>query len=170
LGTGLLRPTDFGTLRSWQEGKQLTFTFGKTPPSALKESLQTVVEGMLDAKARTSDAGYILRNSNDQLACNLDAMIYLEREEWARCEVRLNDVGGVATEWQLTETGLAAMELSAYLSQPTRLLLTRADVPDEELTTFELMTQLASDGWECRVPGAMKSRKQRFTGAGGIWQ
>jgi len=164
LGPSSMHSDDLQTLRLWRMPPTLSYTFGLRPESRLSDAMQLVCSGFISSfrSAGPADASYVLTQESGQYAEQLEVLHMLQRQG---CVHRRH---GCSEDWTLTCKGMSRLRCSALLSDSRLVCKPREGVELEDYNTFELMSQLHSDGWvACVLQPGMKTREcQSFVPGG----
>jgi hypothetical protein len=112
------------------------------------------------AKQKAVDAPYRLEgDSSSAQHCALETFA-------AGGFVECLDKTDSTTSWVLTHCGASALQSSYLLSEPDIVLDRRRDLPDNDLTLFELLRLMEDGGWVCHVKPKKAKRGRRKKTAG----
>ena len=121
--------------------------------------MHAVAKSIMAARRRSADSGLVLRPCGQGFESKAQALTSLKEIDYVT-ETESPVEGG--TEWTLTSQGCTALRVCMSLADGIPVLACRQGVPNSEMTTFERMTHLGTQGWICMV-NASHHQSHRFT-------
>ena len=151
MSLGALSVADLRTLRSWSS-EVCVDSFcpaveSKLAPVAIAIARQQV-GNLLSARALPGlpHHRYLVSGAADEVRASLDVLLCLANIGVVK---QRSEFGSAC--FSLTEFGAATLQVRQRLSNPKQALSPRAGVPLADMTAFELLCQLESDGWSLQV-------------------
>lgn len=141
---------DLATARVWTK-HGLHYDFGRSCPEHSSEVVESFVRGVVDA--RKVDGGkFVLRHDAAGAVNMLNFGKYCVDEGFLQCTSGSADGSGLESTWDFTAKGIKHLTTSVWLRIRSKAFKPRPNVALEDMTNFELMAKLQSEGWSMSIP------------------
>lgn len=137
--------SELRSLRCWRRAQTMEYSAGFDVQQGSKAILQELLSALLRARSAAGPVDhYIVQQTAEDRDAKIAVLILLE----ARGIVER--LTGTDSVWRLVDDGAKLIQVNEVLEMKGPALAPRTGLERSELTTFELLTELLADGWQCR--------------------